>query len=131
MIQLQPGATPRPAARRSRSHDGPVWAGVRHPALVLYPVIDPGIAKRDESPGSSGGLRNFARIEVVALRTVCRRGRDVGAELDVQAADRRAFDTVVTVRRDVAAYEEHSLPGSATADRNVARGDDHALAGAG
>src|SRR6185436_533131 len=130
MILPQPGATPRPAARRSRSHDGPVSPGVRLPALVLYPVIDPGIAKRDEGTGSSGSLRNFARIEVIALRTVRRRRWDVGAELDVQAADRRAFDTVVTVRSDVAAYEKHSLPGSATADRNVAGGDDHALAGA-
>src|SRR6185436_4209337 len=131
MILPQPGATPRPAARRSRSHDGPVSPGVRLPALVLYPVIDPGIAKRDEGTGSSGSLRNFARIEVIALRTVRRRRWDVRAELDVQAADRRAFDTVVTVRSDVAAHEKYSLPGSATADRNVAGGDDHALAGGG
>src|SRR6185436_2595786 len=104
-----PETIPRSATRQSRLRDGPGWPGVRHQPLVLYPVVEPGFTQGDKSSHRGRRLGEFARVVVVLVCTV-RGGRigHIGSELDVQATDRRALNTVVTVGRDVVTHQQHA-----------------------
>src|SRR5438552_13001586 len=125
-LQLQ-GAEARSAAHRSRNLDGPGKQGIRRPASVLHPVVDPSVTQGDKRSHRGRRFRDLAGIVVVLLRTVRGRRRHVRPELNVQATDGRALNRVVTVGDDVVADEKYSLPATATVNREVAGRDDHSL----
>src|SRR2546423_1946157 len=92
-----PVAIARSATRQSRFVDGLSEQGVRRPASVLHPVVDPGVTQGDKSSHRGRGFRDFTGVVVILLGTVGCRRRHVGTELDVETADGCSLNAVVTV----------------------------------
>src|SRR5215212_5609438 len=121
MTPLRRAAAERRAALQLQARDASATLLLRGRALVLHPVVDPGVAEGHQRAVGCCRLRNLTRVVPVALGSVGRRYRNSETKLHVQTAHYRSLDTqvvlrVLSVRREIAAGKNYPLPADAAAN---------------